>query len=155
MTKALQEISWQAEEYIVRDRNAWWYVGLAIITIGLSVLSIFLGWWTFLILVILSAITILITVFRPPRRINYSLNNEGLTEDNTLHKYEDYKSFGILKEGQFFSAVLTPKKRFGLSTKVYFSKDNGEQIVDILGAHLPMEEVKLDFLDKIVNFLRI
>ena len=30
-----------------------------------------------------------------------------------------------------------------------------EGIVDMLGARLPMEEVKLDFLDKIVNFLRI
>ena len=29
------------------------------------------------------------------------------------------------------------------------------RIVDALGARLPMEEVKLDFLDKIVNLLRI
>ena len=155
MTKALQEISWQAEEYIVPGRNAWWYVGLALVTIGFSILAIFLGWWTFLILIILSAITILISVFRPPRKINYTLDNKGLTEGTTLHKYEDYKAFGILKENQYFSAVLIPKKRFSLSTKVYFSQGNGEQIVDILGAHLPMEEVKLDFLDKIVNFLRI
>ena len=155
MTKALQEISWQAEEYIVRERNTWWYVGLALVTIGLSALAIFLGWWTFLALIILSAITILISVFRPPRKINYTLDSKGLTEGTTLHKYEDYKAFGILKENQYFSAVLIPKKRFGLSTKVYFSEGNGEQIVDILGAHLPMEEVKLDFLDKIVNFLRI
>ena len=155
MAKALKEISWQAEEYIVRERNAWWYVGLAVITIGLSVLSVFLGWWTFLVLVILSAIVILISVFRPPRKINYTLNNDGLTEGTNLHKFSDYKAFGILKEGNYYSAVLIPKKRFSLSTKVYFAEGNGEQIVDILGAHLPMEEVKLDFLDKIVNFLRI
>lgn len=155
MVKNAQEISWQAEEYIVRERSAWWYVGLAVVTIGLSVLSVFLAWWTFLVLVILSAITILVTIFRPPRKINYSLDNKGLTEGKTLHKFEDYKAFGILKEGKYYSAVLIPKKRFGLSTKVYFSETNGEQIVDILGAHLPMEEVKLDFLDKIVNFLRI
>ena len=155
MAKALKEISWQAEEYIVRERNAWWYVGLAVVTVGLSILSVFLGWWTFLVLVILSAIVILISVFRPPRKINYTLNNDGLTEGTNLHKFSDYKAFGILKEGNYYSAVLIPKKRFSLSTKVYFAEGNGEQIVDILGAHLPMEEVKLDFLDKIVNFLRI
>lgn len=155
MVKNAQAISWQAEEYIVRERNAWWYVGLAIVTIGLSVLSVFLNWWTFLVLIILSVVAILISIFRPPRKIDYSLNDKGLTEGNNLHKFEDYKAFGILKEGNYFSAVLLPKKRFSLSTKVYFSKTNGEQIVDILGAHLPMEEVKLDFLDKIVNFLRI
>jgi hypothetical protein len=39
--------------------------------------------------------------------------------------------------------------------KVYFPEGSGENIVDQLGHHLPMEEVKPDFLDKIVNFLRI
>ncbi|MBR2708873.1 hypothetical protein IKE98_00885 [Candidatus Saccharibacteria bacterium] len=155
MAKALKDISWQAEEYIVRDRSAWWYVGLFVISAGLCVLSVFLGWWTFLILIILSVIVILVSIFRPPRKINYKLDNEGLTEGTTLHKFADFKAFGILKEDEYFSAVLIPKKRFGLSTKVYFSEGNGEQIVDILGNHLPMEEVKLDFLDKIVNFLRI
>ncbi len=155
MAKSANEITWQAEEYIVRDRNIWWYIGLFVVAVGLCVLSVFLNWWTFLILVVLSVITILISIFRPPRKISYTLNNDGLTEGSTLHKYENFRAFGILKEGNFFSAVLIPKKRFSLSTKVYFAENNGEQIVDILGAHLPMEEVKLDFLDKIVNFLRI
>ena len=149
------EISWQAEEYIVPGRNTWWYVGLFAVTAALCVLAFFLKWWTFLILVILSAITILVTTFRPPRKINYTLSNKGLLEGSLDHPYENYKAFGILKEGSHFSAVLIPKKRFSLSTKVYFPESNGEQIVDLLGSHLPMEEVKLDFLDKIVNFLRI
>lgn len=155
MANKIPDVSWQAEEYIVRDRNAWWYCGLFLVGAGLCVLSVFLGWWTFLILVVLSIITILVFTFRPPRKISYVLNKDGLMEGNNLHKYSDYRAFGILKEGSHFSAVLIPKKRFGLSTKVYFPESNGEAIVDALGARLPMEEVKLDFLDKIVNFLRI
>lgn len=155
MAKSSQSVSWQAEEYIVRDRNTWWYIGLFLVGGGLCVLAIFLGWWTFLALVILSVIAILISALRPPRKIQYSLNKDGLTEGGTLHRFEDYKAFGILKEDSHFSAVLIPKKRFGLSTKVYFPSSDGEVIVDILGNHLPMEEIKLDFLDKIVNFLRI
>ncbi|MBR2753969.1 hypothetical protein IKD82_02300 [Candidatus Saccharibacteria bacterium] len=155
MAQALKDVSWEAEEYIVRDRDGWWYVGLAVVGIALCVLSIVLKWWTFLILVILSIIMILISTFRPPRKIQYLLNKEGLTEGGRLHKYEDYKAFGILKEDSHFSAILIPKKRFGLSVKVYFPGDNGEAIVDMLGSRLPMEEIKLDFLDKIVNFLRI
>ena len=155
MTQKALDVSWQAEEYIVRDHNTWWYIGLFVIGGGLSVLAVFLKWWTFLILIILSIITILISAFRPPRKINYSLDKEGLKEGERLHKFEDFKAFGILKEGSNFSAVLIPKKRFGLSVKVYFPEGSGEAIVDALGARLPMEEVKLDFLDKIVNFLRI
>ena len=149
------DIAWKAEEYILRDHNTLWYVGLFTVGIALSAIAVFFSAWTFLILVILSVIAILISTFRPPRKIDYVLNQEGLTEGNVLHKYEDYRAFGILKEDNHFSAILIPKKRFGLSVKVYFPKTSGEAIVDYLGMHLPMEEVKLDVLDKIVNFLRI
>lgn len=155
MAQALPDISWSAEEYIVREHNTWWYIGLFIVGIGLSALAVWQNWWTFLVLVILCVVTILTSNLRPPRTINYQLTNDGLTEGNKLHKYEDFRAFGILKEGTNFSAVLIPKKRLSLSVKVYFPGDHGEQIVDHLGAHLPMEEVKLDFLDRIVNFLRI
>ena len=155
MAKSINDISWEAEEYIVREHNAWWYIGLFIVCAGLSALAIFLGWWTFLALVILSGIAILISALRPPRKIHYTLTSDGLTEGNNLHPFTNYRAFGILKEGTHFSAVLIPKKRFSLNTKVYFPGNSGEQIVDALGARLPMEEVKLDFLDKIVNFLRI
>ena len=150
-----QEITWQAEEYITPGRNTWWYVGLFAVGAALATLSVLLQWWTFLILIILSIITILTSTIRPPRKITYALNSEGLSEGQRIHKYEDYKAFGILKEGNHYSAILIPKKRFGLSVKVYFPEGSGEAIVDALGARLPMQEVKLDFLDKIVNFLRI
>ncbi|MBR3176322.1 hypothetical protein IKF26_02910 [Candidatus Saccharibacteria bacterium] len=155
MAKTLKNISWEAEEYIVKDHNTWWYIGLFIVSVGLCVLSIFLGWWTFLVLIILSVIAILVSAFKPPRKIQYTLDENGLTEGSKLHKYEDFKAFGIIKESSHFSAVLIPKKRFNLSVKVYFPEGSGEAIVDNLGARLPMEDVKLDFLDKIVNFLRI
>ncbi|MBQ2695565.1 hypothetical protein IJG04_02950 [Candidatus Saccharibacteria bacterium] len=155
MANQFSPISWEAEEYLVRDHNTWWYVGLIIITAGLSALAIFLQGWTFLILIILSAITVLISSIRPPRKIKYTLSSKGLTEGTKLHEYTNFKAFGILQENNNYSAVLIPKKRFGLNVKVYFPSGSGEAIVDALGARLPMEPVRLDFIDKIVNFLRI
>lgn len=155
MAKKIEDVSWEATEYIAKGHNAWWYVALVIVTAGLSALAVFLKTWTFLIVIILCAITLILYTIRPPRKIKYHLDSAGLTEENRLHKYEDFRAFGILKDGNNFSAVLIPKKRFGLSVKVYFPEGSGEAIVDALGARLPMEEVKLDFLDKIVNFLRI
>ena len=150
-----QDITWQAEEYIVPGRNTWWYVGLFVIATALCIIAVVFNWWTFLALVIVCIIAILTFNFRPPRTIDYTLTPEGLHEGQKLHKYEDFKAFGILQEGIHYSAILIPKQRFGLSVKVYFPKTSGEAIVDALGAHLPMQEVKLDFFDRIVNFLRI
>lgn len=155
MAKSLPDVTWEAEEYIQYNHNVGWYVALFAIGGILCVLSIILQWWTFLLLIIVCIIAILVSSSRPPRKIHYKLDKKGLTEGHTLHKYEDFRAFGILKEDSNYSAVLIPKKRFALSVKVYFPGNSGEAIVDALGARLPMEDVKLDFLDKIVNFLRI
>lgn len=155
MAKQLSPVSWEAEEYITKNHNAWWYVGLVIIAVALGALAILLKGWTFLALIIISVITILVFALRPPRKIKYHIDNKGITEGKTLHKYADFRAFGILKEEDHYCAILIPKQRFGLGVKVYFPEGSGEAIVDQLGAHLPMGEVKLDFLDKIVNFLRI
>ena len=155
MVKQLERVDWEAEEYVVRDRNAGWYIGLFVVAAGLIALSVWQGWWTFLVLVVLCVVVILTSNLKPPRKIKYSLDTKGLTEGGTLHKYEEYRAFGILKEGSNYSIVLIPKKRFGVQTKVYFSEANGEKIVDALGMRLPMEDVKLDLVDKLVNFLRI
>lgn len=151
----LNKIEWEAEEYIIRERHIWWYVGLFISGVVLSLLAGFFQQWTFLVLIILSVITILVSTLKPPKKIKYSLDKNGLKEGSKSYKYEDFKAFGILKEGGNFSIILIPKKRLGMQIKVYFPEKNGEVIVDTLGAKLPMEDVKLDLLDKIVNFLRI
>ncbi len=155
MTQAVQDVSWQAEEYVIPGRNTWWYIGLIIVSLALCAISVWQNWWTFFVVIILCDITLLTSNLRPPRKINYQLTKDGLIEGQKLHKYEDFRAFGILKEGNHFSAVLIPKKRLSFSVKVYFPGGSGEAIVDALGARLPMEEVKLDFLDKIINFLRI
>jgi hypothetical protein len=155
MAKKFESISWIAEEYIVKKHNALWYIGLIVVVAGLSALAIFFQGWTFLALIVLSAISLVIYTLRPARQIHYTLDSEGLTEEKNLKPFENFRAFGILKEDEHYCVVLIPKKRLGLQSKVYFPTENGEAIVDAFGMRLPMEEVKPDFLDKIVNFLRI
>ena len=92
MVKKMNTVEWDAEEYIVRSHNSWWYVGLFLVTAALSALAIWLKGWTFLALVILSAITILISNLRPPRKIHYKLDDNGLTEGTKLHPYSEFRA---------------------------------------------------------------
>lgn len=149
------EISWEAEEHIVREKNSWWYVGLVAIGLILSGIAILLQAWTFLVLVIVSVVALVVYAMRPPRVLHYSLSNKGLSEGDKLYGYEEFKSFGILREGENFAIVLTPRKRFSPRVTVFFPEAQGEEIVDAFGARLPMEDVKLDLLDKLIKFLRI
>lgn len=155
MVKKDEIVNWDAREYIPRDKNVGWYVGLVIVCLILIVASVFLKWWTFAVVVVLSGVALVMYSVRPPRVLHYSLTSKGLAEGNKLYDYSEYKSFGVLKEDDNFAIILTPRKRFAPGVKVYFPQEQGEKIVDAFGARLPMEEVKLDFLDKIVNFLRI
>lgn len=148
-------ISWEAQEYVVRDKTSWWYVGLAVVTLLLAGLAVWLQWWTFLIVVILSVVALLIYTLRPPRILRYSLTNKGVSEGDQLHEYSEFKSFGILQEEGHFAIILTPHKRFYPRVTVYFPEAQGEEIVDAFGARLPMEDVQLDMLDKLIKFLRI
>ncbi len=148
-------INWEAKEYIVREKNVGWYVGLVIITLALAALAVWIQEYTFLVLVVLCAVVLVIYSVRPPRELHYSISKKGISEGNKLYAFDDFRSFGVLKEGKHFSIVLTPRRRFSPRQKIYFPEAKGEAIVDAFGYRLPMEEVKLDFLDKIVNFLRI
>lgn len=148
-------VKWEAKEYVQHDKNAGWYVGFVVVELLLIALSVLLRWWTFTALIVLSGISLLLYVVRPAREIKYSLTPKGLREGDREYKFEDYKSFGILQDDTNFAIVLMPRKRFSPAVTVYFPKEKGEEIVDMFGARLPMEEVKLDFLDKIVRKLRI
>ena len=148
-------VNWEAEEYVQTTKNGGWYVGLILVTLALVALSVLLKWWTFTALVVLSAVALGIYAVRPPRVLHYSLTSKGLAEGNRLYDYEDFKSFGVLKDGEHFAIMLTPRKRFSPRVTVYFPEESGEKIVDAFGTRLPMEEVKLDFLDRMVKFLRI
>ena len=152
--KKAEIVNWEAEEYVQRERGAGWYAGLIIVSLGLVVLSVVLKWWTFTVLVVLAAVAAVIYVSRPPRILHYSLSSKGISEGNRLYDYEDYKSFGVMHEGKKFAIVLIPRKRFSPRTVIYFPEKMGEKIVDVFGARLPMEEVKFDFLDKLVQILK-
>lgn len=148
-------VTWEGQEYVTHDKNAGWYVGLVVVGLLLVGLSIWLKWWSFTALVVVSVLALIVYAARPPRKIHYSLSAKGLDEGERHYNFEDFKSFGILQDGKRFAIVLRPRKRFSASVTVYFPENQGEQIVDMFGLRLPMEEVKMDMLDKIVKFLRI
>ena len=87
--------------------------------------------------------------------LKYSLGAKGLKEGNKTYNFEDFKSFGVINDSGHYAIVLTPRKRFSPRTWVYFPEQQGEKIVDAFGMRLPMSEVKLDVVDKIVRLLRI
>ena len=150
-----KDTTWEAREYVPHDKNMGWYVALVIVGLALIALGIWVGGWSFSLLIVVSVVALIVYSVRPPRVMKYSFTTKGLKEGNKLYDFSEYKSFGVINDGGHYAIVLTPRKRFAPRVWVYFPEESGEKIVDAFGAKLPMDQVKLDVVDKIVRALRI
>lgn len=152
-----EPVTWQASEYIHLEKNGLWYVLLAIISLGLIALAIFvINSYTFAVLLVVMAIFLVIYSRVSPKVIQYTLSgDQGLYVDEKLYHFTDFKSFGLIKDGEHHSIMLIPVKRFSPGVSVYFPEEAGEQIVDILGARLPMKTIQLDLVDHLIRRLRL
>ena len=150
-----ETIKWEAEEYVQHEKHGGWYAGLAIVAIIGAVITFLVGLWSFSLLIIVSAVALVVYSIRPPRTLKYKLTSKGLSEGTKLYAFNDFRAFSIRQTGEHFAIVLIPRKQFGARVTVFFPEKQGEQIVDIFGSRLPMEDLKLDLLDKIVEILRI
>ena len=150
-------VTWQAHEYIHLDKSPLWFVLFVLVVLGLVSIDVFyLHSWTFSGLVIVMAIAVIIYTRRPPRELTYSLSpTQGLYIGEQLHSFDEFKTFGFIKDGEHNSILLIPVKRFSPGVSVYFPEEVGEKIVDILGQQLPMEDLKLDIIDIVVRKLRL
>ena len=148
-------IVWQDIEYIQHDKTPLWYVGFFIVVIILIVGAVLLQAWTFIPLIIVMAVALVIYTHRPPRLLSYSWSAKGLTINDQLHPTGEFKSFGVLQDGAHNALDFIPVKRFRPGLTVYFPAEVGEQLVDAVGAYLPMQDLRLDAFDKIIRKLRI
>ena len=150
-------VHWSASEYIHEEKNGLWFVLFSIVAIAFIAIDIiFLKSYTFSVLVVVMAIAVIIYSRRPPRVIEYTLSgDQGLYVGEKLYHFSEFKSFGLIKDKDNHSIMLIPTKRFSPGVSVYFPEEVGEQIVDILGARLPMETLKLDIIDIIIRKLRL
>lgn len=151
-----EPVHWQATEYIHHERNIPWFVGFAVVVLVLMAMAIFLmNSITFAVLVPVMAAALLVYVHRPPRVLDYTLSRQGLHVNDHLYTFSEFKGFGVIHDGQEYSVMLIPIKRFHQGVSVYFPEEAGEAIVDMLGARLPMQQLHLDFVDRILRKLRI
>lgn len=150
-------VTWTAQEYVHIDKSPLWFVIFIIIVLALIAVDIFLlKSYTFSALVVVMAIAVIIYTRRPPRSLMYALSSQqGLYVGEQLYTFDEFKSFGLIQDGEHNSIMLMPRKRFSPGVSVYFPQEAGEQIVDILGQRLPMEELKLDIIDIVVRKLRL
>lgn len=148
-----ETVSWEASEYIHRSKDISWIAGFGVIVLVLVGVAVFFQQWLFAALIVVMAIAMGVFAFRPPKVKHYTLNHQGLQIDDRMYHLSDFRAFGVLAEDAFYSIMLIPTKRFMPAVTVYFAQEDGEQIVDILSSHLPLEDLQPDPIDTIMRRL--
>lgn len=152
-----EPVHWSASEYVHAEKNALWFVAFVFVVLAFIAADILLiKSYTFSVLVVVMAVSIVVYSKRPPRMVEYTLSgDQGLYIGETLHHFTEFKAFGLINDKGSYSIMLIPTKRFAPGVSVYFPEEVGEKIVDILGARLPMKPLKLDAVDVIIRKLRL
>lgn len=151
-----EAVRWQATEYIQRDKDTMWFVWFAVVVVALIIIALFIiRSITFAILIPVMAAALIVYVRRPPVIYDYMLSRQGLHINDRLYSFGEFKEFGLIKDDDEHAVLLVPRKRFQPGVTVYFPEEAGEAVVDLLAARLPMHEIKLDPIDRLIRFLRI
>jgi len=148
-------LSWQASEFIHHEKSGMWFMILLAASAVLLAIDFFLiKSWTFGALIVVMAIGSMVIARRQPRMLNYMMSAQGIQIGEKHFSFHDFRAFGVVQEGAFYSIRLIPNKRFMPMATIYFPPELGEQIVDMFGAVLPMEKIQLDPIDKFVEKIR-
>lgn len=151
----VKTIEWKAAESVDHERSTGWHIilyGVALVLIGLCVWS---KNWIGIGLVVIIVVALQVVGSKPARMMEYKLSEEGLTINGQLHLFSEYRGFGVRHDGQFWQLVLLPTARFAPETSIFIRDDHGEEIVDVLGQILPMEQVNKDIIGNIARKLKL
>lgn len=145
-------VDWTASEFIAHDKSPMWYLALAGVTLVLVLLAYFL----FHDVIATVSIVLLSIIFgalasHKPRVLEYRIDPAGVHVGPKVYPYEQFKSFGIVREGAFSNITLMPLKRFSPALTVYYPPESEEPIVAAMADYLPMADVPNDAIDR---FLR-
>lgn len=148
-------IEWKAAESIDHERSTGWYItlyGIALVLIGLCIWG---QQWITIGLIVIVVVALQVVGSKPARMMEYKLSHEGLTINGQLHLFSEYRGFGVRHDGHFWQLVMLPTARFATETSIFIRDDHGEEIVDMLGKILPMEQLNKDIIGSISRKLKL
>ena len=148
-------VTWEASEYIHHKKSGLWYIALLLAAVILGAI-LFLVLHDILSIIVLALAVIALGAYaqRKPDVLRYTISDQGLAINERSFSFTEFRSFAVVQDGGIYSIVLDPLRRFMPQISIYFSPDDGQQILDILGRNLPQVEKELDLIDRVTRSLR-
>jgi hypothetical protein len=148
-------VTWTASEFVAHHKNVGWYFMLVLAMGAASALLYLITHDAVsVVAVVILAVVFGVSAGRKPRILNYQLDRSGLTIGQRFYGYGNFKSFSLVNEGAFTSIMFMPLKRFMPAVSIYFSPEDEEKIIEVLSAHLPLQQGSQDAIDRLMHRIR-
>lgn len=157
-------IKWSSSQSVTHQRSKKWHIATALVCVGIILIVVllklveFFDWMSAIttsLLVIVAYSAIMVSSRQPSQVVDYELSDDGLTINGKLHQFSQFRAFGVHQVGGLWQLVLIPTKRLGAEVNIFINEDQGEQIVDMFGSRLPIQEVQESLVDKIIKKLKL
>jgi len=86
---------WRVDEYPNHDRSRTWYILSSIAGIALIIYAIVTANFLFAVIILLSAVITLLSVFRQPEKIDVAITSTGVVIGPAFYEFKDIKDFSI------------------------------------------------------------
>ncbi|HSX53062.1 MAG TPA: hypothetical protein VLF90_01695 [Patescibacteria group bacterium] len=154
-TNVAGEVHWTASEFIGHSKTAGWYILLVIAALVVAGLVFLLTKDKISsVMIVIAALIFAVFAARKPRELDYQVDSHGLQIGPKAYPYGTFRSFSIVDEGAIESIWLMPLKRFMPILTIYFDPKDGPKIVNMMAQFLPVENHKLDPIDRLMQRLR-
>jgi hypothetical protein len=147
--------AWNASEFIEHEKSAVWFFGLILVAIAVGAITWFAAHDIFLsVMTVLGVGVFGVYATHRPKQASYRLSGAVLNINTRTYNLHDFHSFSVAPEGTLLRIELAPMKRFAVSLTVYCRPDDGDRIVGLLAAYLPLTPPSNDFSDRLMRSIR-
>lgn len=152
---ALEEIDWNASEFIEHPKGFGWYALLGLAGLVVAVVN-------YLVTrdvvstgaIVIAAVLFGIYAGHKPRMQQYHLSPKGLQIGEKLYAFQAYKAFSVTEEAGTANIVFTPLGRFAPPLTIYVALDMEDRVLNYLSNFLPIEQRRVDAVDGLLRRIR-
>lgn len=148
-------VEWTASEFVAHHKSSEWFGMLAIVTLVVAAIVYFLtkDLLSGVVVVMLGSFAAY-AANRQPHVLPYRLDIRGLTIGSRFYPYNAFKSFYVVDEGAFSSITMMPSGGLMAELSIYYAPEDEQNILAVLGGHLPMEQSQGTYVDRLVRRIR-
>lgn len=89
-------VNWEVDEYAQHERSRMWYILAGLIGIGLIIYAVLTSNFLFAIIVLMTAVIMLISMFMKPEKIPVIVTTTGIIVGDTYYDYQSIRDFSIV-----------------------------------------------------------